>query len=122
MKKVTLLVSGLLSFLTFAPTAFANHCNPLTEIHTDLGCLPSDPGGFAQEFYGIGLGLISGIALIFIIYGGYLIMTSRGNPDQLSKGRSYIFYSIAGLLLTIFGYVFFELITVDILHLPGFGS
>jgi hypothetical protein len=84
--------------------------------------LPTDPIAFIGRFYGIGLSLIGGVSLLFIIFGGYIILTSRGNPQQLNNGKSYIFYAIAGLLLAIFGYLFIELVVVDILHIPGFSS
>ena len=90
------------------------------EVLTDLGCIPNDPIGFVQKFYGIGLGMIGGVALLFIMYGGYLIMTSQGNPSQLNNGRSYIVYALIGLLLAIFGYVFVQVIVVDVLQIPGF--
>jgi uncharacterized membrane protein len=92
----------------------------VTEVATDLGCLPQDPIGFVQKFYGWGLGLISFVGLIFLIIGGYYIMTSRGNMEQLAKGKSYIFYSIAGIALAIFGFVFIEIINGQILRIPGF--
>lgn len=92
----------------------------LNEVQTDLGCVPTDPIGFAAKFYSIGLGLIGGVALLYIIYGGYIILTSQGSPEQLKKGKSFIFYSIGGLLLAIFGYVFIQVIIVDVLHVPGF--
>lgn len=88
---------------------------------TDLGCIPNDVMGFVSKFYGIGLGLIGGIALLFIIYGGYLILTSQGNPEQINKGKTNIVYAVIGLLLAIFGFVFIETIAKDILRIPGFG-
>jgi hypothetical protein len=94
----------------------------LNEIQTDFGCFPNDPIGFIQKFYGYGVGFIGGIALLMLIWGGYTILTSRGEPQRLNIGKSYIFYAIAGLLLAIFGYVFFQVIAVDILHIPGFGK
>lgn len=94
---------------------------PANQSPTDFGCIPNDPIGFVARFYGIGLGLIGGVALLFIIYGGYLILTSQGNPDQLSKGKTNIMYAVIGLLLAIFGFVFIESITKDILRIPGFG-
>src|SRR3989338_7666265 len=100
------------------PIAYAATCPD--GVSTDLGCVPNDPFAFVAKFYGIGLGLIGGVALLFIIYGGYIILTSQGQPDQLGKGKSYIYYAIAGLLLAIFGYVFIQVIAVDILHIPGF--
>lgn len=95
-------------------------CLP-NETPTDLGCIPNDPIGFVSKFYGLGLGLIGGLAVLFIIYGGYLILTSRGDPNQLNKGRTNITYAIVGLLLAIFGFVFIQIIAKDILKIPGFG-
>ena len=89
-------------------------------VQTDLGCIPNDPFAFVAKFYGIGLGIIGGVALLFIIYGGYIILTSQGDPNQLNTGKSYIYYAIAGLILAIFGFVFIQVIAVDILHIPGF--
>ncbi len=94
---------------------------PAGQSPTDLGCVPNNPIGMVGSVYGYGLGLIGGVAVLFIIYGGYLILTSQGNPEQLSKAKSYIFYSIAGLVLAIFGYAFIEIVVRDILRVPGFG-
>lgn len=92
----------------------------INEVETDFGCLPTDPIGFVEKFYGIGLGLIAFVALIFMIIGGYFVMTSRGNIEQLQKGKTYIYYSIAGLLLAIFGFIFIQIVTGNILRIPGF--
>ena len=92
----------------------------INEISTDFGCFPNDPVGFVQKFYGVGLGFVAGVALLALIYGGYVVMTSRGDPRRLSDGKSWIFYAIAGLMLAIFGYVFIQTVLVDILHVPGF--
>jgi glucose uptake protein GlcU len=91
------------------------------ETLTELGCIPNTVAGFVGKFYSIGLGLIGGVALIFIIYGGYIIMTSQGRPEKISNGRSYIMYAIIGLLLAIFGYVLVQVVAIDMLHIPGFG-
>ncbi len=91
------------------------------ETITDFGCVPNTPVGFVEKFYGIGLGLIGGVALIGIIYAGYLILTSQGNPMQLEKGKGYLYSSIAGVLLAVFAFVFIQVIAVNILQIPGFG-
>lgn len=94
----------------------------LNEIRTDFGCFPNDPVGFMQKFYGVGLGFVGAIALLALIYGGYTVMTSRGDPRKLDIGKGYIFYAIVGLLLAIFGFVFFQTIAVDVLKVPGFSK
>lgn len=111
----------------FAVDATPTPCPPIpkgsgqiTQQNTDLGCIPNDPVMFVSKFYSIGLSIIGGVAVLFIIYGGYILLSSQGNPTQINKGKSYILYAIIGLLLAIFGYVFVEVIAVDILKVPGF--
>jgi hypothetical protein len=94
----------------------------LDEIQTDFGCWPNDPIGFVQKFYGYGVGFVAGLSLLMLMWGGYVILTSRGQPDRVNIGKNYIFYAIAGLLLAIFGYVFLQFVAVDILHIPGFSK
>jgi FtsH-binding integral membrane protein len=92
----------------------------LNEVQTDFGCFPNDPIGFVQKFYGIGLGFVFGLSLLMFIWGGYTIISSRGDHSRLNVGKSYMFYALVGLLLAIFGYVFIQVVLVDILHVPGF--
>ncbi len=123
MKKFLPVIFSILlySVILISPSVInaATACK-LNEIQTDFGCFPNDPIGFIQKFYGFGVSFVGGLALLMLIWGGYTILTSRGDPRQLNVGKSYILYAIIGLLLAIFGYVFFELIAVDILHIPGF--
>jgi hypothetical protein len=93
-----------------------------SETQTALGCIPNDPGGFASAIYRWGLGLIGGVAIMAILYGAYLILTSQGNVSAMKKGRSYVIYSIIGVLIAIFAVLFYQLIAVDILQIPGFSK
>lgn len=112
------LVSLFYSFI-FPLQTFAADCAD-NEQATDLGCIPTDAPGFVSKFYGYGLGLIGGVSLLFIIIGGFFILTSQGDPTKLAVGKSYISYAIIGLLLAIFGYVFISVLVVDIIRVPGF--
>lgn len=93
----------------------------INEIATDFGCVPNDPVGFVTKFYGIGVGILGGVVIIFLIVGGFTILTSQGNPERIQKGKEYIYYSIAGLLLAIFGFAFVRILAGGILKVPGFG-
>lgn len=97
-------------------------CDIATETETELGCVPNNPVGATKLLYGVGLGLVGGVGLLFIIYGGYLILSSQGDPTQLRKGKSYITYSIIGIILAIAGFALYQIISVDVLHLPGFSK
>ena len=50
------------------------------------------------------LGLITSVAVLFVIIGGFQYMTSAGNPDQIQKAKSTIKYSIIGLVIIILSY------------------
>ncbi|HVF69278.1 MAG TPA: hypothetical protein VNA13_01800 [Xanthomonadales bacterium] len=94
-------------------------CGP-NEVATDFGCFKNDPLGFVQQFYGIGLAFVAGIALIALIIGGYTLMVSQGDPVRVRAGKAWIYYAIGGLLLAIFGYVLIQALAGDILKIPGF--
>lgn len=119
--KLPLMTLSFLSwFMSRGSIAYAAASCPPGKTMTEIGCLPSDPIAFVSSFYGTGLSIIGGVALLFIIVGAYTILTSRGNPNQVNVGKSYIFYAILGLLLAVFGYLFIEVGLVDILRIPGF--
>lgn len=110
-----------ISTATITPTTGPSLTCKTDEVKTDFGCIPKDPIPFVSKFYKIGLGFIGGVALLFIIYGAYIILTSSGNVYRINDGKSYIYYAIIGLALAIFGFLFIEVIARDILHIPGFG-
>ncbi len=95
-------------------------CNPATHKQTELGCLPTDPVRFSVGLYSVGLGLIGGVGVLFVMYGGYVILSSQGNPEQLRKGKSYIYFAIAGLILAFAGFVLYQTVASKILKIPGF--
>lgn len=97
-------------------------CGADGTITTDIGTIPCTPTGFAQSIYTIGLMFIGTAALLFIVYGGYLILTSQGSPDQISKGRSYITFAIIGIVVAISGYALYQILVLNVLKLPGFGN
>lgn len=98
------------------------HCLLITKgIWTGLGCIKVDISGFTSSFFTIGLSLAGGIALLFLIYGGFLILTSGGNPETIQQGKEILTSAIAGLLLIIFSVFILRLVAVDILKIPGFG-
>lgn len=90
-------------------------------VWTALGCIKTDISGFVSSFFTIGLGLAGGIALLFLIYGGFLVLTSAGNPETIQHGKEILTSAIAGLLLIIFSVFILRLVAVDILKIPGFG-
>jgi hypothetical protein len=88
---------------------------------TALGCLPNDPRDFVIWILGRAIGIGGGIAFLLMIFGGFQVLTSAGNPERLSSGKDIIGSALAGLLLIIFSLFILELIGVDILGLKNVG-
>ena len=70
--------------------------------------------------YSTGIGGI--IAFLLIVFGGFQIILSAGNPERVKAGKEMITSAIAGLLLIIFAVFILKLIGYDILKIPGFGG
>ncbi len=87
---------------------------------TAFGCIKTDPGVFVGEVLRIGIGVGGGIAFLLILFGGFQILTSAGNPEQLAAGRELVTSAITGLLLIIFSVFLLRLIGVNILGIPEF--
>ncbi len=92
-----------------------------TAAWTAFGCVATDPQQIVGEVLRIGVGLGGGIAFLLILFGGFQILTSAGNPEQLTAGRELVTSAITGLLLVIFSIFILRLIGYNVLGIPGFG-
>jgi len=66
--------------------------------------------------------IAGGIAFLLIIFGGFQIILSGGNPDRVKAGKEMITAALGGLLLIIFSVFILRLVGYDILRLPGFNK
>jgi len=46
-------------------------------------------------------GILLAVAVIFLIYGGFIFVTAAGNEEQLTKARSIIRYAVIGLVVAL---------------------
>ena len=93
-------------------------CDP-EEIYTAIGCIPINYTDMINFFLRWGLGIAGGIAFLFIVYSGFMIITSSGNPDRLKAGQELLTSAIMGLMLIIFSVFILRTVGVDVLNLPG---
>jgi hypothetical protein len=88
---------------------------------TALGCIPNNPRDFVIWIMGRAIGIGGGIAFLLMLFGGFQVITSTGDPERLNSGKEIIGSAISGLLLIIFSLFILELIGVDILGLGNVG-
>ena len=89
--------------------------------YTALGCIDATGQGIFTTLFTTGIGIAGGLALLLILFGGFKILTSAGNPEHLTEGKETVWSAISGLLLIIFSIFLLQLIGFKILGIPGFG-
>ncbi len=92
-------------------------------VNTAIGCIPIGDANELIAFilrWAIGIG--GGIAFLLMVYAGFVIMTSTGNPERLKGGQELLTSAVAGLIMLIFSIFILRLIGINILQIPGFGG
>lgn len=84
-------------------------------VWTAIGCIPTEPSSFVAKLLTFGIGIAGGIAFLLILLGGFQMMTSAGNPEQLNAGKELVSSAITGLILIIFSVFLLRIIGVNIL-------
>lgn len=88
---------------------------------TSVGCVYGNISSFIQEtVLGWGIGLAGGFSMLCLMYGAFMMQTSRGNAESIKKAQQLITSCITGLMLTIFSVFILRLIGVSVLKIPGF--
>lgn len=85
-------------------------------IDTAIGCIPvENTNAFIGFILGWGIGIGGGIAFLLVIYAGFQITTSSGDPKRLQAGKELLTSALAGLLLLIFSVFILRLVGVEVL-------
>lgn len=91
-----------------APLAQALAENAAGPENHPLNPLGNTTGG-APELYGRAIRLLLGFtgvaALLFFIWGGIELLTSRGNQDKIKAGRDTIVWAIVGMVVAFSSYI-----------------
>lgn len=89
------------------------------EFYTAIGCIPGDFYGVISFLIPWLLGIAGGIGILLIVYAGFLISTSAGNPKQIAAGKELMAAAISGLMLLILSVFIVRFLGQDILQIPG---
>lgn len=87
---------------------------------TAIGCISSDPSKLVGSILQFAIGIGGGLAFFLILFGGFQIFTSAGNPDGLNAGKELVGGAIAGLLFIIFSVFILRTIGATMIGIPGF--
>ncbi|HLL61124.1 MAG TPA: hypothetical protein VK338_05375 [Candidatus Nitrosocosmicus sp.] len=88
--------------------------------YTVLGCISTVPGKFVGGISSKAFQLIGGISFFFLLYGAFLVATSRGDYEKLNQGKRVVYGAIAGLLFALFSIFIIRFLAVNVFKIPGF--
>ena len=126
MKKILgILVAAIIGVSLFASEmCFANYnsdyCEKLpVELREANGCgLGTDPGAVigsrVTKPINVLLYIVGVLAVVMIIYGGFVYMTSAGDAAKVNKGKTILIYSIVGLVIAILAYAIVNFVVLEL--------
>lgn len=68
---------------------------------TPLFVVPDDIGKVLLAIFEIVLYVGGVVAVMFVVYGGFLYLTSTGEPDKAKNARTTIINALVGLAITV---------------------
>ena len=99
---------------------------------TMLGCItsgtevgffsPTGASSFVQKLLDVIFALAGGFAFLYLMYGGFIILTSQADPEKLNYGRRLIYGAIVGLIITLASVFIVNIIGSGFLKIPGFSG
>jgi len=83
-----------------------NLINSIKLLGFDWGGLPQpDPDKLVQSIISTASVIFGLIAVVAIIYGGFVYMTSGGDPGKVKQAKNTILYAIIGLTVSVLAFI-----------------
>lgn len=102
--KISFIILIVVASLFFTAAVFAQ--SGVQEVKLDnpvsINANPSSIIGIVIKAF---LGLVGGVALVMMVWGGFQWLTSAGNAEKVKKGSMTMVWSIVGLVLTLSSYL-----------------
>lgn len=110
MKKILIMIAFVVCLLPLGlvcaekcPSGSTCLDNPLSiGTEGDAGEIPAKLIG---QVIKTALGVVGGLALVFMVWGGFQWLTSAGNKEKVSQGTQTMLWAIIGLLLVLSSYL-----------------
>ena len=75
-----------------------------------------------EELYDNVVNIAFPIAVVILIFAGYMYITSTGNPETLGMAKNLIFGVISGLIVLLLAGLILETVGQTAVHTPSTGS
>ena len=110
LKAAEVILSVLIVFAPLAVSAQINRnfaCDPTT----GMNCQNTSVNGLIRTVINWLLAIAFGLAVLFLIIGGFWYITSAGNEETAEKGKSTAINAIIGIIVIILSYVIINVVS-----------
>jgi|GEM_PF-2390601 len=111
--------SGVTAGPVLAPEQSTSLINPLCPSGTCAGAKTYDPRNLLGQIINSALGIIGAIALVLFMWGGLQIMLSRGNSEELKRGKGTMLWAVIGLLIIFSSYALVQYVISNVSKIPA---
>ena len=115
-----LAIASIMTIMTAPMLAFAQisrnfQCDP----STGLNCQNTDINGLIRTVINWLLGIAFGVAVLFLIIGGFWYITAAGNEETAEKGKGTVINAIIGIVIIILSYVIINVVSTLVSNTGG---
>lgn len=90
----------------------ANSLTP--QLPDSLKNAPTDPASLAKNVTNLLLYIVGIVAVIMVIVGGFLYITSSGDPGRTKSAKDTIVYAVIGIVVALLAYAIVNFVIVHI--------
>jgi len=69
--------------------------------NANIGLQASDPRAVAARIINVALGFLGIVAVVIVLYGGFMWMTAAGNEERISKAKQILTAGVIGLVIIV---------------------
>ena len=106
-----LLVTAFVFIPLFAPSFSHAQLTRPDCTGTGLNCGTTDANALIKNVINWMLGIAFGLAVLFLIVGGFWYITSAGNEETAEKGKNTAINAIIGIIIIILSYVIVNVVS-----------
>lgn len=115
MKKISKLIPWVLTTIFFATPALADKLNQIDYSGQNVADLLVKAIQLILDFAGA-------LAVLFIIYAGFLFITSNGNKDRVSQAKATLTYAVIGVIVISLSYAIVTFVGTSITSVSNTSS
>jgi hypothetical protein len=92
------------------------------ELVDSLAAGETDPRAVAAKIINIALGFLGIVAVILVLYGGFMWMTAAGNEERVTKAKQILTAALIGLIIIIMAWALTRFVMDQLMNVTGMAS